>query len=394
MSPRRDPERLRIAFLGLRGIAEGVSGGIERHVRELSLRMAARGHAVTVFCRARYETHPGSEYRGVRLKRLPAVYSKHLEAISHTALCLPFVLAGYDVVHFHATGPSLLSWAPRLTGRKVAVTVHGLDYRRAKWGGLASLVLRAGAWTSARCPDATIVVSRELQEHYLRTYHRKTVRIPNGVNPPERRALDRLRRFGLEPGRYLLSLGRLVPEKGLHTLIEAFRGLDTADADLRLVLAGDPALAGNYPERLRALAGDDPRIVFPGPLYGADKDEAFSNARLFCLPSELEGMPIALLEAMSYGCPCLVSDIPECLEVVRPEGEEPLALSFARGDVGDLRRALAEALGPRAASLAGLGERGRGHVLARYDWERITDATLDVYRAMLGGRNAAALGDS
>ncbi|WP_022661399.1 glycosyltransferase family 4 protein [Paucidesulfovibrio longus] len=375
---------MRIAFLGLRGIAEGVSGGIERHARELSVRMAALGHEVTVFCRSYWETHPEERYRGVRLKKLPAIRSKHLEAISHTALCQPFVLAGYDVVHFHATGPSLLSWVPRLAGRKVAVTVHGLDWRRAKWGGLASLILRAGAWTSAHCPNATIVVSRELREHYRQVYDRPTTYIPNGVNPPEQRELDRLRRFGLEPGAYLLSLGRLVPEKGLHTLVEAFRGLDT---NLRLVIAGDPALAGDYPARLRALAGDDPRIVFPGPLFGEDKDEAFSNARLFCLPSELEGMPIALLEAMSYGCPALVSDIPECLEVVRPDGEEPLALDFPCGNAPALNLALDRALHALAPhDLKRLGERARQHVLAEYDWDRITRETLHVYETMLRSR--------
>ncbi|MGE4291128.1 MAG: glycosyltransferase family 4 protein [Desulfovibrio sp.] len=382
---------MRLAFLGLRGIAEGVSGGIERHVRELALRMAAQGHEVTVFCRARYETHPDTFFRGVRLIKLPALSSKHLEAISHTALCQPFVLFGYDVVHFHATGPSLLSWLPRLTGRTVAVTVHGLDWRRAKWGKLASLVLRAGAWTSAHCPQTTIVVSRELQRHYQAVYGRETVYIPNGVNPPTLRPLERLRRFGLEERGYLLSLGRIVPEKGLHDLVTAFRAWDT---DLKLVLAGDPGHAEAYAARLRGLAGDDPRIVFTGALYGADKDEVFSNARLFCLPSELEGMPIALLEAMSYGCACLVSDIPECLEVVRPQSapqdvhedalasQEPLALVHVAKDASDLGRAL-RAL-PGEDALARMGARARKHVLACYDWDGITARTLSTYHAALG----------
>lgn len=383
MSNTNKNKRLRIAFLGLRGIAEGVSGGIERHVRELALRMAALGHDVTVFCRAHYETHPEAYFHGVRLKILPSIRSKHLEAISHTALCQPFVLSGYDVVHFHATGPSLLSWVPRLTGRKVAVTVHGLDYRRAKWGGFASLVLRAGAWTSAHCPNATIVVSQELARHYRETYRRETVHIPNGVTPPTQRPLERLRRFGLEHGNYLLSLGRIVPEKGLHTLVEAFRSWET---DYKLVLAGDAGHADDYLERLHTLAGNDPRILFTGPLYAEDKDEAFSNARLFCLPSELEGMPIALLEAMSYGCPTLVSDIPECLEVIRPQnahGEEDaaLALDFTVGDTTSLGHMLHHL--PDQATLSAMGERAREHVLTHFNWDRITRQTLDVYASML-----------
>lgn len=369
-------------MLGLRGLGSAGQGGVERHVEELSWRMAERGHAVTVFCRSRYNPEGDRLYRGVRLVNRPAVYSKHLEAVTHTALVMPSLLWGFDVVHIHATGPSLFAWLPRLTGRKVVVTVHGLDYRRAKWGGLASAVLKAGAWTAIHCPAATIVVSRTLQEYYRESAGKESVWIPNGVNSPPRPALDGLKRFGLEKGRYILSLGRLVPEKGLHYLIPAYMALN---AEEKLVVAGGGGPEDGYERRLRALAGKDARVIFTGPLYGRDKDEAFANAKCFVLPSDLEGMPIAMLEAMSYGCPVLASDIPECLEVFSGRDsppDAPVARFFRAGDVSDLRNALAGLL--RDGDLPALGENARGFVLNAYRWDDITESTLAVYAGLTG----------
>lgn len=366
---------MRIAVLGLRSIGGDCSGGIERHVQELATRMVAKGHAVTVFCRGKYND-VGSEYRGVKLVNRPAVYSKHLEAITHTALAVPSVLRGFDVVHIHATGPSLLSWAPRLFGVPTVVTVHGLDFRRAKWGGAASLVLRLGAWTSAKCPNATIVVSRVLKEYYGETYGRRAVHIPNGIDMPTSRPLEALQRFGVERGGYVLSLGRLVPEKGIHYLIPAFRALDTP---LKLLIVGGASHSDGYLDTLKQLAGNDECIVFAGPLYGAEKDEAFSNARLFAIPSDLEGMPIAMLEAMSYGCPVLASDIPECAEVLG--GEEGMAgMTFQAGNVDELKKRLRDAL---EMDLSPIGAAGRSLVLKEYLWDRIARQTLGVYSEVI-----------
>ncbi|QJB57403.1 glycosyltransferase family 4 protein [Pseudodesulfovibrio sp. zrk46] len=363
---------MRIAVLGLRSIGGECSGGIERHVQELSTRMVERGHDVTVFCRSKYNDL-GSDFVGIHLKNRPAVYSKHLEAITHTVATMPSVLFGYDIVHIHATGPSLLSWIPRLAGMATIVTVHGLDHLRAKWGGMASLVLKAGAWTSAHCPSKTIVVSNVLREHYLSKYGRQAVYIPNGIAEPTSRPLERLKRFGLESGRYILSLGRLVPEKGIHYLIKAFRSLDT---DLRLAIVGEDSLSGGYLARLKELAGNDERIVFTGPLFDMDKDEAFSNAKLFCIPSDLEGMPIAMLEAMSYGCPTLSSDIQECLEVYSGQ-EGQIGYAFRQGDASDLSGKLNILIS--SGNLGHIGKSGRDFVLSEYNWDDITSKTLDVY---------------
>lgn len=375
---------MKIAFVGLRSIGEG-SGGVERHVHELATRMARRGHDVSVFIRARYQTEAVDE-PGLKLVPKPTIYTKHFEAISHTLTSMPSAIRTADVVHFHAIGPSLLSWMPRLFGTGSVVTIHGMDFQRAKWGGLAKRVLRLAAWTAVRCPNATIAVSRPLSRAFDEMFSTAPTYIPNGISRPVNRPLDRIKKFGLEPGKYVLNLGRLVPEKGCHYLIKAFRGLDT---DLKLAICGDPTHTENYATRLRKLAGDDPRIVFTGPVYGPDKDEAFSGAKLFVLPSDLEGMPIVLLEALGYGCPVLASDIDAVLDTfdadeirAREKLDGSLGYAFKAGDVDDLRKRLAWALSQDG--LAGVGDRGRTFALAAYDWDKITDQTLAVYRSVAG----------
>lgn len=368
-------KNMKIAMVGLRGIGERLAGGIERHVEELSTRMARRGHGVTVFGRGKYVDAPEAVYRGVRVLRRPAAHTKNLEAITGTLACLPSVVRGYDIVHFHATGPSLLSFVPRLFGRRVVATVHGLDYQRAKWGKVAKTALYAGAWTAGNIPNETIVVSEKLRRFYRETFRRETRYIPNGVNAPAKRKLALLAaKFGLEKDGYVLSLGRLTPEKGFHHLIPAFRGLDTART---LVIAGEEFLGGGYLRRLRELAGDDARILFTGALYAEEKDEAFSNAAAFVLPSELEGMPIVMLEAMSYGCPVLSSDIPECAEVWESAAPETICRSFRNKDSEDCRRALAALLADPEREA--MGTRAERHVLAHFNWDAITDSTLAVY---------------
>lgn len=383
---------LKIAFLGLRAIGQvppadaprgaadtaGLNiSGVERAVEELSTRLAARGHDVTVFCRRRYNQRGLSSFQGVRLIDLPAVYTKHFEAISHTALASLRVLAGYDIVHYHATGPSLVSFLPRLTGRGVIATVHGLDWQREKWRGAARLILRAGAWTAVHFPHRSIVVSQSLQHRYAEEYHRPTIFIPNGVPRATPRPIDALRRFGVNGSDYALFLGRIVPEKGCHFLIDAFRQLKT---DQKLLIAGASSYTDDYFARLQTAASGDPRIVFTGPLYGPDKDEAFSNASCVVQPSTLEGMPIVLLEALSYGRTVLSSDIPENAEVLRAgaDGSSPYGFLFKSASVDDLREKLENILAGRDSS--GRGRAGQTYVESEYSWDRITEQTEEVYR--------------
>jgi glycosyltransferase involved in cell wall biosynthesis len=389
---------IRIAFLGLRAIGQlpaaaepatpptadllslNVSG-VERAVEELATRLASRGHDVTVFCRRRYNQRRIESFQGVRLIDLPALYTKHFEAISHTVLGSFRVLGGYDIVHYHATGPSLASFLPRLTGRGVVATVHGLDWQREKWRGAAKLILRAGAWTAVHFPHRTIVVSQSLQRRYAEEYHRPTVFIPNGVAPGVTRPADRIRRFGVQGHDYVLFLGRIVPEKGCHFLIEAFCRLKT---ESKLVIAGASSYTDEYYARLQAAAAGNPRVVFTGPLYGAEKDEAFSNARCVVLPSTLEGMPIVLLEALSYGCPVLCSDIPENAEVLRAGTgrSSSYGFLFKSASVEDLRARLAELLDSDEGPEKGLA--GKAYVEKTFSWDQITAQTEEVYRAVAG----------
>ncbi|WP_027182966.1 glycosyltransferase family 4 protein [Desulfovibrio inopinatus] len=370
---------MKIAFLGLRAIGD-CTGGIERHVRELSIRMASWGHDVTVFCRSKYNDCECEVFEGVRLVNRPAIYSKHLEAITNTVACLADVAQEFDIVHFHATGPSLLSWMPRFFGRKVVVTVHGLDFQRAKWGFAAKCFLRAGAWTACHCPDETIVVSEPLQRYYRATYGRETTYIPNGVNEPNHRRIENLARFGIKNDQYILFLGRLVPEKGAHYLIEAFKTIPTNKA---LLIAGDACHMDGYAEYLRTLAGNDERIIFTGPLYGEEKDEAFSNAACFVLPSDLEGMPIVFLEALSYATPVLASNIDACTSVITAHGGDTLAPCrfFEASNTMSLAQTLSDILDDNERR--SMGERGQNFALNTFNWETITRQTLSVYEGTL-----------
>lgn len=373
---------MKIAFIGLRAIGGSAAGGIEKAIEELSTRLVKLGHEVTVFTRAKYDDLGQPEFRGVKLQRLPAIYTKHLEAISNTIVAVTHALRGYDVVHINATGPALLAFLPRLFGRKVVVTVHGLDWKREKWGLFAKVWLKLGAWAAAALPNRTTVVSMTLLKHYRERHARDVVYIPNGVTLPA--PADRAgaaNPMNLPKGSYLLFLGRLVPEKGCHTLIAAFRGLAT---DRKLVIVGPPSHSEDYAAELRRLADGDSRIVFAGALFGEQKDAMFRDAYAFVLPSTIEGMALVLLEAMSFGVGCLCSDIPENLEVVDPDpaGSLPaVAATFKVDDVADLRTQLQHLLG-NPGLVADLGRRAFDHVATRFDWDQIVRQYDREYRSL------------
>lgn len=371
---------MKIAFIGLRSIGPAAAGGVERAVEELSTRLVKLGHEVTVYTRDRYDLHPSAEYLGVKLRRLPAIYTKHLEAISNTILSVFCALRGFDIVHINATGPALLAFLPRLLRKKVLVTVHGLDWKREKWGGIAKISLRLGAWAAAVFPNRTVVVSRTLQKHYRDWLGREVDYIPNGVVLPNANHVSEIPNpLGLAKNSYILFLSRLVPEKGCHTLIAAFRTLRT---DLKLVIVGPPTHSEEYAEELHALARGDSRIVFAGPQFGPSKDALFRDAFLFVLPSTIEGMAIVLLEAMSFGKACLCSNIPENLEVIQTAQRELVASTFVTEDIADLARRIDELLGqPELATK--LGQRALEHVSASFDWERIVRQYVTRYEMLL-----------
>ena len=368
---------MRIAMLGLKGIP-ATFGGVERHVEELSARLAARGHEVTVYCRRNY-TPQGSLHRGVRLRILPSVSTKHLDAISHTALAAAdAAVQHFNVIHFHSAGPALLSFLPRIASRRpcaIVATVHAMDWRRRKWGPLARWCLRRGAWAAVTFPQRTIVVSRQMEEYFARR-GKRVVHIPNGVEAPCYAPLDELRRLGIEKNGYVLWMGRFVPEKRVEDLIAAFRQLNGAT---RLLLAGEVNEADPYFKSLRSAAAGDPRIIFPGGLYGRAKAQALSNAVLVALTSDLEGFPIALLEGMRYGRPVLASDIPENLEAVKPQVN---GFVFRTGDPAALHERMAWILAhPAEAAAAGAQAQQDSQ---QYDWDVIAGQVESAYRAALG----------
>ncbi len=275
-------------MIGQKGIP-ATYGGVERHVEELARRLGARGHDVRVYCRPNY-TPRDAVVPDVHLVHLPSVPTKHLDAISHVALCTAHVLGtNAEIVHYHALGPSSLAWIPRLTGKRVVVTVHGLDWRREKWGRTASAFLRACEEAATRFPHATIVVSQTLRAHFL-ARGRAVHYVPNGTPIPPPPGEEGARSLGLDPGRYVLFVGRLVPEKGLHLLLEAHR---LHAPDWTLAVAGEGHFTDDYVTRCRSAAGE--RVKFLGSVYGETLASLWAGAAIVVLPSSMEGLSIALL---------------------------------------------------------------------------------------------------
>jgi glycosyltransferase involved in cell wall biosynthesis len=365
-------------MIGQRGLP-ATFGGIEHHVEQLGSRIAAYGHEVTVYCRSNYSPRELSEHRGMRLRHPPTVGTKHLDAIAHSASStLSAMSGGFDIVHYHGLGPALLSPLPRyLSGAKVVHTVHGMDNRRAKWGAGARAVLTAAAWVSAHVPDRTIVVSHALAEHYARL-GRDSVYIANGVTPRTNRAPEEIhRRWGLERNRYLLFVGRLVPEKCPDQLVRCFQKLSE---EVKLVIVGGSSFTNGYARTLADAAADDDRIILAGWAYGTLLEELYSNAAAFVLPSSLEGLPLTLLEAAAHGTPCIASDIACNVEVLGSDG--PGHRLFAVGDDTALVDALCYAVEDPERERAGTAA-VQQDVLRRYDWDEAARKTLEVYEQVL-----------
>lgn len=372
-------EKLRIAMFGQKRLSR--EGGIEIVVKELATRMVENGHEVTCYNRSGHHVSGNEfddtyekDYLGIKQKSVPTIEKKGLAAVSASffaALCSAF--GRYDVVHIHAEGPAFFCWIPKLFGKKVIVTVHGIDWQREKWkSGFGSKFIRQGEKNAVKYADEIIVLSKGVQTYFDDTYGRKTRFIPNGVTRPEVRQAEIITdKFGLTKDSYILFLGRLVPEKGIRYLIEAFKNVKT---DKRLVIAGGSSDTDEFADELKELAKGDERILFTGFVQGQELEELYSNAYIYTLPSDLEGMPLSLLEAMSYGNCCLVSDIDECTEVV-----ENKALIFKQSDVNDLKKTLQEVC-VRADAVEMLKKQAADFICNKYNWDEIVQATLKLYR--------------
>lgn len=371
-------KKISIAMFGQKRLSR--EGGVEIVVKELCTRMVRDGYSVTCYNRtghhvsgAKYDDFNEIEQEGLRQKKVPTIEKKGLAAVSASffaAVCSAF--GRYDVVHIHAEGPAFFAWIPKLFGKKVVVTIHGLDWQREKWkAGLGSKFIRQGERNAVKYADGIIVLSKGVQEYFRNTYGRKTFFIPNGVNRPEIRREELInQKFGLTKDSYILFLGRLVPEKGVQYLIKAFKSVNT---EKKLVIAGGSSDTDSFTKELKELARDDQRIIFTGFVQGQLLDELYSNAYIYTLPSDLEGMPLSLLEAMSYGNCCLVSDIPECVEVV-----ENKAIIFRKSDVDDLREKL-QAACDCWDKVNELKRQAADYICEKYNWDEVVENVIALY---------------
>jgi len=355
-----------------------IHGGIERHVAELARRLAPLGFAIDIYSRPHYSAHDGdTDVPGVRVVRRRSIPTKHLDAITHTCIAtLDVIHRPVDIVHYHALGPGLLAWVPRLGGRqRVVTTVHGLDWARDKWGPLARAVLKLGERASAHLPHRTIVVSRALRDHYRDQHHVATDYIPNGITPPVYRDAAVLREQGL-PERFVLFAARLVPEKGCHLLLEAHAKLpDSLRREYPLLVAGDAGFTDAYADRLRRRA--HPEVRFLGYVHGTILEALFSHATVLVLPSTVEGLSITLLEGLGYGRCGLVSDIPPNREAAGGH-----AAGFPAGDAVALGQRLLELL-EDPARRERLGQGGQLHAIEHYSWDRVAARTAALYRELV-----------
>lgn len=376
-------------MIGQKGLP-ATYGGIEHHVEQVGRLLAARPDVeVTVYCRRPYSSDVGSEYLGMRLVRTPTLASKHFEAISHSVTSTVHALmSGADVVHYHALGPGLVAPLVRYLSRgKVVLTVHGLDHERAKWKGPASQVLDLAHRMSGHVPDAVVTVSQELTRHYDQRFDCGPVYVPNGVPQPVPSAIsERLQsEHGLVAGEYVLCVGRVVPEKRADLLVRAARSLPP---DVKVVIVGGSSFSEDYVAEIAALAGDDPRIVLPGFLYRDELAGVYANAAVFVQPSDLEGLPLTLLEATSYGTPVLASDIAPHREILAACRCRAHRL-FRQGDVVALAEQLVTMFNDRE-TLRGEASREAPSLVAPYSWTTAADALVEVYRTVTGTRAPAS----
>lgn len=367
---------MKIAMIGHKYVPSR-EGGIEVVVDNLSTRMVSLGHEVTLFNRKRKEYPLISEYKGCKVKNIFTINKKSLDAIVYaffaTLKAKKMAKKGeLDIIHFHAEGPCLfLNLLPKRKKRKykIVVTIHGLDWQRGKWGGLATKVILRGEKQAVKYADEIIVLSRNNKQYFANEYHRTVKYIPNGIESPVLHEPEIIKnKYNLDKNNYILFLARIVPEKGLHYLIDAWKLVkQQISTDKKLVIAGGDSHCSDYFKEVMEKVKDDESIVTTGFVQGQELQELYSNAYLYVLPSDIEGMPMSLLEALSYGNTCLVSDIPENTEVINED-----CFVFKRGDVDRLRHQLKKIIRMNINS--------HENAIIPFTWDEVVEQTLDIYK--------------
>lgn len=383
-------QQIRIAVTGTRGVPAS-HGGVEHHCEALYSRLAKKGYDITIYVRRPYVKQPIKQYKKMRIRRLYSPKTSGLEAFVHTFWSLLHVLVDRpDIVHIHAQGPAIFSWMPRLLapGTKVFFTCHGLDWQRKKWSRAAATVIRLGERASAVFPHYRITVSKTLRNEYTKRLGVKAHYIPNGVDlPAADQGRDQIEALGLEPGTYFLFVARIVPEKRIEDLIAAFFSHPRVT---RLVIVGDAAGAPGYLNQLKIQAANNPAVCFVGYQFGETLAQLFANARGFISASELEGLPITLLEALSYGLPCLASDIAPHREVL----EAIDGFLFPVGDRAALARGMDQLEKAGADTLAAFGAKAKKIITDHYNWDRVAEAHHRLYQESLKRRDQGFLSKS
>lgn len=358
-------------------------GGVEIVVAELCTRMVKLGHDVT--CLNRRGRHVNgttidkqkiNNYKGVKIGIVPTIERKGIAAVSSSFFAaFRCAFGNYEIVHIHAEGPAFFAWLPRLFGKKVIVTIHGLDWQREKWkSSFASFFIKQGEKSAVKYANEIIVLSKNTQDYFKKTYNRDTHFIPNGVTKPTISDANLIKeKWGLNKDSYILFLGRLVPEKGIRYLIEAFKKVKT---DKKLVIAGDSSDTDSYRQELNRLSNNDDRIVFVGFVQGQVLEELYSNAYVYVLASDLEGMPLSLLEAMSFDNYCVVSDIEECKEIV-----EDRALLFEKSNIDDLKEKL-QYVCDNPKEVIKLRNHVSDFICKKYSWDNIVEETVRLYKGI------------
>ena len=359
---------MKIAMVGHKRVP-GREGGIEVVVEELVTRMAALGHNVTVYNRHKKGYKAPKLYKDVKIIEVPTIEKKSMDAVIYSFVASIMVLfGGYDVIHYHAIGPSFFLLIPHFFRKKTVVTVHGLNYKTPKWKGFGAWFIKKGEKITAKYADSIIVLSKEQQKYFQEKYHRETVYIPNGTTIFSKEKPEIIQeKYKLEKDNFLLYLSRIVPGKGLEYLLDAYREVE---GKMPLVVAGGSEYSDKFYQMIKEKARKDERVKLVGFVDGKELRELYSNARLFIFPSEAEGMPMCMLEAMSYDCPCLVSNIPENLEV----GGE-YVLSFETQNIQDLRKKIKMCLDNPQLFKNG----SREYIREKYCWSVIVNQTLSCY---------------
>jgi glycosyltransferase involved in cell wall biosynthesis len=365
---------MKIAFIAIKSMPYG--GGIEKSTEEVGSILAKRGHEVLVYCGSLYGKS-ARLYRGMKIRKIGALRAKSLQKVSLSLFATLHLLAkeNPDIAHFHTVG-SYFSLLPRLKGIKTVAQIHSREWKKGKWNALVKMFLRLSDYPSCKFPNEVIAVSQVLKKYYEEKYCIKVSYIPNGVDTPRQRQTELIKEMGLYRDSYILYMGRISREKGVHLLIDAYNQLKP---DKALVLAGDFADDKKYENLVRQQASSNTSIYLLGFVKGQLQEELFSNAYLYVLPSEIEGLPISLLEAMSYGNSCLVSDIPENLEALNGHG-----YTFRNRDSRDLKEVLSLLLG-RKDLVEAKKDGARRHVMENYSWDRIVDRYEELYTGMLAG---------